>query len=87
MPITSIDITQNYQSFCNIGEGDYFYFFGQKANKNYDYLADYDIGHMMSLNNVANVSIYDNDAYMGGSCILVRNDKIRILNLNMSKHS
>jgi hypothetical protein len=38
----------------------------------------------MSLNNIANVSIYYNDAYMGGSSILITNEKVRLLKLDMS---
>jgi len=41
----------------------------------------------MSLNNIANVSIYDSDAYMGGSSILVRNDHVKLLKLDISKNS
>ena len=68
--MTKLHFNSPYNSFLNIGYGDFFYYKGNKFFQNYNYLADYDMPPTASLNHPFVTDIEHDDAYIGGSSLI-----------------
>lgn len=55
----------------NLGHGHYFYVEGVKVKKSYDFMSDLDINYAYLMNPPTSVSINYEDAYIGGTSLLV----------------
>ena len=76
-----------YQSFCNLGHGDHFYYQGIPHQSQYDYLSDQDYPATHLLNPPDACMIDYSEAYMGGTCMKINRNKIVLCRTNLPQEN
>lgn len=73
-----------FVNYYNLGHGNYFYLKGRKVKKSYDFMSDSDINYAYLMNPPMHVGIYYDDAYIGGTSLLVeRYNKLKVIELDV----
>jgi hypothetical protein len=60
-----------YVNYYNMGHGYGFYIMGSMLKKSYDFISDQDVNFVYIMNPPFNVNIYYDDAFMGGTCMMI----------------